>query len=221
MSKQNDPEFPRAAAAAAAVHYEDGEPIDNLPHLQNSDNKYRSSWYNDVMMYGGSDDLDKNVRVSEYESNTNNEDDEKLEQFRIMAHIEATIRVKDNTGFDMAEYEKQRKLNPEPNKLNYFDGIRKPKAILPDPKAFPSRTKMEAEEPPLPPPRPNKMYLERRSLLMPDLRDGFTFAGRSIPEGDCVVRCLGCKIQLRVNMFATLVKCPDCSTVSPVTSSKP
>lgn len=179
----------------------------------------RSSFYADLQQ-GGSDELDRVLMASAKDANTHVSDDESLEQFRIMAHIEAKNRVKQNTGFDMVEYENRRKLHPEPNKLDYFDGSRKPKAVLPEPKPLTAGSGIRAEEPSLPPPRPNKRYLEPREPLVPDLCDGFVVRGGGIPDGECPVRCLGCKAQLHVNMLATLVRCPDCSTVSPATSSR-
>eukprot|EP00980_Cylindrotheca_fusiformis_P009890 scaffold2189_cov116-Cylindrotheca_fusiformis.AAC.10 len=243
---QDDPEFVSAAAAAARVQYEDGEPVHDLPHLQNNNDETtkpgsRSSWYNDVLTQGGTEELNAILQASEAsaaaeeQNNHRNDEDEVLEQYRIMAHVEASIRVKDNTGFDMADYVKKRKLHPEPNKLDYFDGSRKPKAYLPQPKILggggnnnSNNTMMQPDEPPLPAPRPNRRYLEQKKPLVPDLCDGVIIRGGSstIPEEDevsgmaAVVRCLGCKTQLRTNLLATLVNCPECSTVSPATTTR-
>jgi hypothetical protein len=224
-NKLDDPELERAAAAAASLNYEDGEPVNDLPHLQqHGDSRKadpRSSWYNDVLNQGGSDDLNAILQASKGDAQ---DEDEVLEQYRIMAHVEASIRVKDNTGFDMAEYEKRRKLHPEPTKLDYFDGSRKPKVILPQPKVLSgssgSSGMMKPDEPPLPVPRPNRRYLEQKGHLVPDLCDGVAVRGAGIPDGNVATRCLGCKTQLRTNMLATLVKCPECSTVSPATSTR-
>ncbi|CAJ1942820.1 unnamed protein product [Cylindrotheca closterium] len=149
----------------------------------------------------------------------NQDEDEVLEQYSIMAHVEASTRVKENTGFDMSEFEKQRKLHPEQTKLDYFETSRKPKQMLPDAKSMSggsSSGMMRAEEPPLPPPRPNRRYLEQRAPHTPDLVDGEAAQEGSIPTGFVSVKCLGCKTYLKVNMFATLVRCSECSTVSPL-----
>lgn len=225
-NRQDDPEFERAAAAAATVNYEDGEPVHDLPHLKNDGVKAdpRSSWYNDVLNQGGTEELNAILQASEGAAHNNSDEDEVLEQYRIMAHVEASIRVKDNTGFDMADYEKKRKLHPEANKLDYFDGNRKPKSILPEQKILTggggAASSMRPDEPPLPAPRPNRRYTEQKAPLVPDLCDGVAVRGSAIPEGDVAVRCLGCKTQLRTSMLATLVRCPDCSTVSPATSTR-
>jgi hypothetical protein len=228
-NKLDDPELERASAAAASLNYEEGEPVNNLPHLQQHGDGVkadpRSSWYNDVLNQGGSEELNAILQASEGDVHNSSDADEVLEQYRIMAHVEASIRVKDNTGFDMAEYEKRRKLHPEPTKLDYFDGSRKPKAILPDQKVLSGGSgggagMMKPDEPPLPVPRPNRRYLEQKGPLVPDLCDGVAVKGAGIPDGHVATRCLGCKTQLRTNMFATLVKCPECSTVSPATSTR-
>lgn len=153
-----------------------------------------------------------------------NQDEDVLEQYRIMADVEARNRIKENTGFDMTEYERQRKLHPEPNKLQYFDKDRRnPKQILPDTKSMEfgsERVMMRAEEPPLPPPRPNRRYLEQKAPTTPDLVNGTVLVGGFVPWGYTSVKCLGCKQQLKVDMFATLVRCSECFTVTPVTASR-
>ncbi|CAJ1957142.1 unnamed protein product [Cylindrotheca closterium] len=222
-NRGGDERLQSAAKAAQTISYGEGEPVDALPHLASGEaTAARSSWYNDVINQGGTDEL--NAILQEANIMANNQDEEEvLEQYRIMAHVEASIRVKENTGFDMSEYEKRRKLHPEQPKLDYFDKSRKPKQILPDAKDMSgvnSNGMMRAEEPPLPLPTPNRRYLEQRAPLTPDLVDGEPIRGGSIPTGFVSVKCLGCKIPLKVNMFATLMRCSECSTVSPVTSSR-
>lgn len=220
-NREGDERFQSASAAAQQISYGEGEPVHDLPHLASKrGTPERSSWYNDVINQGGADEL--NAMLQEVSMAGNQDEDEVLEQYRIMAHVEASIRVKENTGFDMSEYEKRRKLHPEQTKLDYFDKSRKPKQILPDAKDISGGSgggMMRAEEPPLPPPRPNRRYLEQRAPLTPDLVDGEVAKG-SVPFGFLSVKCLGCKTALKVNMFATLVRCSECSTVSPVTSSR-
>ncbi|KAL3944578.1 MAG: hypothetical protein SGBAC_001344 [Bacillariaceae sp.] len=221
-NREEDERIQNAKAAAQRINFGEGEPVHDLPHLASAGAAAdRSSWYNDVINQGGTDEL--NAILQEANMASNQDEDEVLEQYRIMAHVEASIRVKENTGFDMSEYEKRRKLHPEQNKLDYFDKSRKPKQILPDAKnmsAGGGSSTMRAEEPPLPPPRPNQRYLEQRAPLTPDLVDGVPARGGSVPQPFVSVKCLGCKIALKVNMFATLVRCSECSTVSPVTSSR-
>eukprot|EP00535_Pseudo-nitzschia_heimii_P008809 CAMPEP_0197185344 /NCGR_PEP_ID=MMETSP1423-20130617/11763_1 /TAXON_ID=476441 /ORGANISM="Pseudo-nitzschia heimii, Strain UNC1101" /LENGTH=194 /DNA_ID=CAMNT_0042636379 /DNA_START=25 /DNA_END=610 /DNA_ORIENTATION=- len=101
--------------------------------------------------------------------------DDISEQYRIMAQMEANIRVKDNTGFDMAEYkqqlevleeERQRKLSQE-KRQHYI----KPKPRLPDAQqvsggfggndgSLPGEGSSRPEEPPLPFTRANRRYIQ-------------------------------------------------------------
>jgi hypothetical protein len=217
--------------AAASVNYEEGEPTENLPHMGDGGGKVdrHTSWYTDALLQGGTEDLSAilgEVQDSAAAAESPADDDEVLEQYRIMAHVEANIRVKDNTGFDMAEYEKRRKMNPEPTKGDYYSGNKKPKPKLPEPRLVGGggggRGLQRPEEPPLPPPRPNRRFIEQRTPKVPELSPGVVVRGSpgQLPDGDHVVRCLGCKLQLRLNMIATLVQCPECSTVSPASSTR-
>ena len=136
-----------------------------------------------------------------------------------MAHVEANIRVKDNIGFDSVQYEKRRKMQPEPTKGDYYSGNNKPKPIMPEPRLMVGGAPIgmiQLEEPPLPPPRANHRFIEQRSPRVTELCDGVVVRGLTqTPDGEHLVRCLGCRATLRVNMLASLVNCPDCSTVSP------
>jgi len=223
-----------AAAAAAAVQYEEGEPTQNLPHVgdanpQPPSSVRQSSWYTDALLQGGTDDLNAILGRVQDTAGAHPEqaachDDEVLEQYRIMAHVEANMRVKDNTGFDMAEYEKRRKMQPEPTKGNYYSGNTKPKPKLPDPRPISGggAGMLQPEEPPLPPPRANRRFMEQRAPRVPEMLPGVVSRGSQLqtPAGEHLVRCLGCKAMLRVNMLATLVNCPECSTVSPASSTR-
>jgi hypothetical protein len=213
-----------AAAAAAAVVGED-EPIGNLPHLGEASDDRKNSWYTDALLQGGEDiaAILGQVKDSSQGENDVADDDEVLEQYRIMAHVEASLRVQENTGFDMAEYEKRRKLHPDSTtKGAYF---KKPKPRLPESRKVNSSSRpqqMKPEEPPLPPPRANRRFLEQRTSRVPELCAGDIVRGSAtnLPAGEHVVRCLGCRTQLRVNMLATLVSCPECHTVSPASSTR-
>jgi len=222
-------------AAAAAVQYDEGEPTQNLPHVGDAsgappppNSGRQSSWYSDALLQGGgTEDLTAilgQVQHSDARADqAQTDDDEVLEQYRIMAHVEANIRVKDNTGFDMAEYEKRRKMQPEPTKGDYYTGTKKPKPKLPEPRVMGGGGggMIQPEEPPLPPPRANRRFIEQRSPKVPELCPGVVVRGQSqVPDGEHVVRCLGCRSQLRVNMLASLVSCPDCATVSPASSMR-
>jgi hypothetical protein len=71
-------------------------------------------------------------------------DEEILEQYRLMAIIEANVRVQDNTGFDRMEYDRQQReashRNIRPRSIHFFLNADpkspyswKPHAILPEP----------------------------------------------------------------------------------------
>lgn len=218
-----------AAAAAAAMSYDDDEPKRSVPRAgeENSPTTRKSSWYSDALLQGGSEDLNAILgQVQDIPNQAGEEsrsdEDEVLEQYRIMAHVEANIRVKDNTGFDMAEYEKRRKLQPEPTKGDYYTGSSKPKPKLPEPRLLGSSTAvLLPEEPPLPAARANRRFIEQRTPRVPELCPGVVVRGQShVTDGEHVVRCLGCKVQLRLSILASLVSCPECYTVSPATSSR-
>jgi hypothetical protein len=222
-------------AAAATINYEqDGEPTRNLPHLgENSAGdtappsmNRQTSWYTDALLQGGTEELSAILGEAQGATaqleDTSADDDEVLQQYRILAHLEANLRVKDNTGFDMAEYEKRRKLQPERTKGDY-SGSKRTKPRLPEPRLVGGvgGGMPRPEEPPLPPPQANRRFVEQRTPKVPELCPGVIVRGQGhVPEGEHVVRCLGCKLQLRVNMLATLVSCADCSTVSPASSTR-
>jgi hypothetical protein len=152
------------------------------------------------------------------------DDDEVLEQYRIMAQHEANLRVKENTGFDIVEYEKRRKLqgNEPTDKKELYGGGKKPKTRLPDPKKFISSTATpKTEEPPLPAPKLHTKFLYQAQARIPELCPGVAVrSGASVPNDEHVVRCLGCRNQLRVKLLAALVSCPECNTVSPASSTR-
>jgi hypothetical protein len=225
-SGHNSDDGPNAGAAAAgAAMVGEDEPTGNLPHLgEASASKDRQgSWYTDALLQGGEDmaAILGHVQNSSQEENHLADDDQVLEQYRIMAHVEASMRVQENTGFDMAEYEKRRKLHPDSGQKGEYS--KKPKPRLPEPRKVTSssRSQMKPEEPPLPPPRANRRFLEQRTPRVPELCTGNLVRGTAnLPAGEHVVRCLGCRTQLRVNLLANLVSCPDCHTVSPASSTR-
>ena len=226
------------AAAAALVAAED-EGIGGVARTSSSSGgggnptgrmERQDSWYQDVLMQGGAEGLGGilgEAMPNNVAANASGppvaDDDEVLEQYRIMAHVEANIRVKENTGFDLAEYEKRRKLH-EPVNSGRSTNQKKPKAKLPEPKRITSsRSNVHLEEPRLPPPRINRKYIEQRvESRVPEICPGVIVHGSSTqsPMGEHIVRCLGCRSHLRVKMLATLVKCPECNTLSPASSTR-
>jgi hypothetical protein len=211
----------------------------------------QTSWYTDALLQGGGSEdlsailgqmlpLDGRAQTSCGDDASGGivgttgsnvaDDDEVLEQYRIMAHVEASIRVKDNTGFDLAEYEKRRKCQPE-TKGDYYTGSKKPKPKVPEPKQMNAMggsalaAFLRAQEPPLPSERTKGHSVhDTRILHVPDLCPGVVIRNTNqvihIPDGEHAVRCLGCQSKMRVNLYAALVKCPECRTVSPASTTR-
>lgn len=213
-----------AIAATAAASYI-GDSTDD-----NSDDGFaNSSWYADAHQQGRTD-----TNLKEILTDDRPEDltegfgvDEVLEQYRIMAQHEARLRVKANIGFDIDEYENENKATVPTDKRSIYGGIKKPTVCLPEPKRRPQRlsTQLQPEEPPLLPPRPNTKLVQQKSKRVPELLPGSAIRGggpQSIPPGEHMVRCLGCRSNLRVNQKATLVSCPDseCKVISPASSTR-
>ena len=68
-------------------------------------------------------------------------DDEVLQQYRLMAQVEANIRIRDNTGFDKEEYQRQQlerdaeQQNQRPRHIRYFfPASTRPRPMLPEPR---------------------------------------------------------------------------------------
>ena len=154
------------------------------------------------------------------------------EQYAIMAQMEANIRVKDNTGFDMDEYKEQVKqlekdrLQEEFNQQARYHT--KLKAKLPDaPQSEGSlRPSDRPEEPPLPFTRANRRYVQMAKgnngrERVPELCLGVVVPQNSKTDrSEHIVICWGCTSYsgkyLKANALATLVQCPECLTISPV-----
>jgi len=172
----------------------------------------------------------------------NNDIDEIIEmneQYRIMAQMEANIRVKDNTGFDMEEYKQRIRLQEEERRRQPQEPApyhTKSKPMLPDIQqpdfagGFGDSGKGSArpQEPPLPFTRANRRYIRsgRSNNGRPEI-----YLGIVVPQDSAAlatasnstertVTCWGCSgisgIYLRVDALATLVQCPECYTISPI-----
>lgn len=174
----------------------------------------------------------------EHPNNFGNDDAETIEQYRIMAQIEANIRVKDNTGFDMAEYQEQQ-LRLEKERAKEDELLRRchtnPKPRLPEIKFSGSLSRsslsdnVRPEEPPLPFTRANRRYGQsgknsKDRETVPELCQGVLVTtpmhletSASSCSKETALQCLGCSEYLKVNSLAMLVQCPECLTISPVT----
>ena len=157
------------------------------------------------------------------------DDREVLEQYRIMAQLEAKERVKANTGFDMEDYEKRRKAtgSETKDKKEMFGGGKKPHLPLPPPHHVISSSTSNGSmsSPPtltLSHQRGSisenyRRFMEEQELkeeISPELTEGEKTGLTHSGEGNHHVRCWGCKENLGVNYVATLVQCPCCGTVS-------
>lgn len=173
----------------------------------------------------------------EHSNNSGSDDVDNFEQYRIMAQIEANIRVKDNTGFDMAEYQEQQ-MRLEKEKAREDELLRvchtKPKPRLPESNpsgslSHPNNSDaFRPEEPPLPFTRANRQYGQsgknsKSRERVPELCQGVVVAtptqlerSASSASKETMLQCLGCSEYLRVESLATLVQCPECLTISPV-----
>jgi len=185
----------------------------------------RASWYADALRVQGDE-----ANLKEFLTDATNQqeqetfgDKEVLEQYRIMAQCEARLRVKENIGFDLDEYEATHKLSTPKvtDKKAIYGGTKKSKFRLPECKrTFPSTTTLVTEEPPLLPPCPDpKLVLQKGKRAVPELQMGIVTRG-DIPADHHTVRCLHCRCSLQVNQLATLVSCPECHVVSPASSTR-
>lgn len=223
------------AAAAAAVQRSVGEEASSIEEAGGvplpPTATRQQSWFQDALVQGSHMDLDAilgakgsatvgSVHTTSQEIVTDN--DEVLEQYKIMAHLEASLRIKENIGFDMTEYEERRRIKDESSKNDYRSGKHKVKIALPPIRAVVGSADILPEEPPLPPQGVNQRFLNIRATpSVPELCNGTIARSQlDVPDGEHVVRCLGCKVFLRVNLMASLVKCPDCLTVSPACSTR-
>jgi hypothetical protein len=156
------------------------------------------------------------------------ENNEVLEQYRIIAHHEAHQRVKENLGYDPVERMEEEQLNVKEGSSSGGAGGKKAnlsKEITLPPMCPPTVVPVTKTGICLP-----KQALPECRLLAPTAtpRQEELCEGEDVPAGNSrvdnetivVVRCLGCRIHLQVPVHATLVHCPKCSTISPATSTR-
>lgn len=137
--------------------------------------------------------------------------DDVLEQFRIMAFMESKRLFRDRTGgLDLDELREKQKERD--GKTFTIDVSPPPRPPLPDFSDIPFQ-KSSPPNPLLSNPLPRRTCF-RTGREEPHLQIG------KVVEPDRLafqVECLGCKQRLSVSHWAYLVKCAECSTVSPVT----
>ena len=217
VARRNTADSMSNIVAGAAAEVFDGE----------DDEGGRSNWYDHgLRQQGGKDEtLEAFVTAVDGQLSDNVDsfgDREVLEQYRIMALCEARMRVKDSIGFDKDEYERTHKISKEPtDKRALYGGTTNSKFRLPEPmRPLPESTKLQIEEPPVLPPKPDPKLVQQKCKRVSELLPGSVSRGDDIPPGDHMVRCLGCRCSLQVNQLATLVRCPECNVISPASSTR-
>jgi LSD1 subclass zinc finger protein len=168
------------------------------------------------------------------------ENTEILEQYRIIAHHEARQRVKENLGYDPVERAQEEQLNSKKGSRGNDGGDGKKKSILNEvtlppmcPPAIIPAAKVGICLPKESLPR--SRFLEHTATpRQPELCKGQIVPSSSgsssnhhgtglvddSREIQIVARCLGCRSFLQIPIHATLVHCPQCSTISPATSTR-
>ena len=174
----------------------------------------RISWYMDALRQGSEQSL-RDILQENGDKPDEFGDEQVLEQYRIMAQHEAALRVKENIGFDIEEYERTHKPPEKATAKSKKCKIRLPERTRIDSQVPPR------EEPPMQPPRPNLKLVQQKCKRVPDLCLGTLVRGsHKVPPDEHVVRCLGCHGNLRVKQYATLVTCPACNVTCPASSTR-
>lgn len=201
---RNDFYYYAASSSTSASHDNRGkmDPPGNNDDRNNDDRG--NEFKNDFI-----EDNDHEAFVAE----ANLVDEHEQEHFRLMAIVEANVRVQDNTGFDRAEYDRQQRLsqqnNPRirPRPIHFFlASLPVPKPTLPDPPRLQnlpqpsllrdsissstssartsSVSTARPQEASLPPRRANRRYNEHpRGTSVPELCDGVVV---QLPDGTTV-----------------------------------
>jgi len=188
---------------------------------------------------------------------------EVLEQYRLMAKLEADSRIEENTGMSVDEY---KRLGRGYVKRNNVSGSAIPRGTLgrdistasitstgsvssavhrqeirsdisnrrPASKTVSASSQAKhCLVPQVDHPDVEKMRIDRRILELryrkqtflrvPDISEGVLVESSSSIKADRlehVVRCLGCRARLRMHILASMVRCPECQTVSPASSTR-
>jgi hypothetical protein len=183
------------------------------------------SWYRDLVALGMSAaDLKAIAGDADFVQDSDGQDvaggepanDELLaEQHRYLALIEAKKRVQARLGYDPEERRQQRQQAPPSS------GHSRPCPLptLNPPRWAPTRS-FPYSVPSVKVPLDSAPFIRQRVPRQPELQKGQVFDGKTVGAGQMMVRCLGCKKNLRVSMQATLVICEFCSIVCPATSTR-
>jgi hypothetical protein len=183
------------------------------------------SWYRDLVASGMSAaDLKAIAGDADFAQDSDGQDvaggepandDLLAEQHRYLALIEAKKRVQARLGYDPEERRQQSKQAPPSS------GHSRPCPLptLNPPRWAPSRS-FPYSVPSVEVPLDSAPFIRQRVPRQPELQKGQVFDGKTVGAGQMMVRCLGCKKNLRVSMQATLVICEYCSIVCPATSTR-
>ena len=181
------------------------------------DTKSVNSWIADAIKQGGGSDLLGGRQGGSHQDHhqVSIDDEEVLEQYRMMSHFEAARRVRENTEFDMEEYNRTRKSCSEPRRKTRREYLKLTNPILPDLKSSTSSSRRSNKEPDMPETRPCKL-LPPRTTNYPDIAIGSIF-NESFPlDGDeTTIACMDCSRACRVSSLALMMRCPECSNVTP------
>lgn len=136
-------------------------------------------------------------------------DDEVVEQYRILALHEARQIVKDKLGVDVDELRERIEVRKKISDEEIVQ-VQGPDILLEDENSDePYVVSIQATPPPTLEWNPSQRLRPREPQLQVGRKDGVH---------GVKVKCLGCRQELRVTRSATLVSCPDCSTVGPATA---
>lgn len=214
----------RLASVEDGNEDDDGDEAKIPTREEKSDQLQRqSSWYRDALKQGMSgEDIEAilgMVGADEDDVGDTFQDEEVMEQYRIMTHHEARQRVKENLGSDVADYLESKRGKPSAKKQEAPPKLNLPRMKLP--KINTDKRLLKPVDPTIPLPDLPKLPQER-SKRHDELVMGEIVRSADVKQesDNIVVRCLGCRSQLRVQESSTLVRCPDCSTVSPASSTR-
>lgn len=169
-----------------------------------------------AMMGGDPDAMDGEEGDEAHHGHGGANDELVAEQHRYMALIEARKRVQERLGRNPDEPASIKPPAPTVTRSRPC-----PLPTLKAPRWTPTTTHQSF--PYSIPPKEIPIYSERAFLRPtiprhPELQKGE--AGKTAGPGQMMVRCLGCPVNLRVSIHATLVVCERCSVVCPATSTR-
>lgn len=179
------------------------------------------SWYREMLEAGYSqaeladllDDPDADMDDETGGESQRNADEMLAEQHRFLALIEAKKLVQENLGYDPDERRQQMKPPPPPAERTRPC----PLPTLKTPNWKPNKD-FPYSVPPKEIPIYSERFIRQRVPRQPELQTGEV--GHTAGPGQMLVRCLGCKSNLRVSTQATLVQCEQCSIVCPASSTR-